>query len=124
MICKNCGNHIEPDSLFCNMCGARAETILPPEQIPEYSPENEELTAGYPRSQYDESGYRADVLINEEKRYTDSAQAAPVYEKEEDDQQQKYFFGVGAFILCAVMIGLLSISTGVFAALYFYAIGG
>ena len=124
MICKKCGNHIEPDALFCAMCGARADTIIPPGNIPEYSSDGEEIPAGYSQPSYNESGYREDVQINEEKRYVDSAEAFRGQDKQGEHQEEKYFFGVGAFVLCAVMIGLLSVSTGVFAALYFNAIGG
>ena len=35
----------------------------------------------------------------------------------------KEFFGVGAFVFCVAMIGVLAISTGVFAYLYFSQIG-
>lgn len=38
------------------------------------------------------------------------------------EPKPKTFFGVGALVICLVTIGLLSISTGVFAALYLNAI--
>ncbi|MDE7234861.1 MAG: hypothetical protein K2N29_07375, partial [Ruminiclostridium sp.] len=36
--------------------------------------------------------------------------------------KEKTFFGVGALVFCLVIIGALSIATGVFAGLYFSAI--
>ena len=38
-------------------------------------------------------------------------------------KKKKEFFGVGAFALCLVIIGLLSASTGIFAYLYFSLLG-
>lgn len=37
--------------------------------------------------------------------------------------KKKEFFGTGAFVLCLVIIGLLSASTGIFAYLYFSLLG-
>ncbi len=120
MICRNCGNPIEPDSLFCTMCGARAETILPPEEA--VARENAGVGMADVPGGFTQQSVPDMMSINEEKLPAASAGDRPATGAEEPEHNG--FFGVGAFILCAVVIGLLSVSTGVFAALYFNAIGG
>ncbi len=46
----------------------------------------------------------------------------PVGFAAEKPVKEKTFFGVGALVFCLVIIGALSIATGVFAGLYFSAI--
>ena len=119
MICKNCGKTMEPDSLFCPMCGARTEPILPPEAAAA-SVRETEVPASY--TEDIPKPIIPDVHITEEKCYTDSSPAVRVAEAAE--KEETGFFGVGAFVLCVIVIALLSVTSGVFAALYFNAIGG
>lgn len=53
------------------------------------------------------------------------AQIPPVQKQTEGTapKKEKEFFGVGAFVLCLVVIGILAASTGVFASLYFSLLG-
>lgn len=126
MFCKNCGKNAEENALFCTGCGARlsgpdkaaitaavTEVIDKPvqpveiQQIQQAQPEQQVLT--------EEKAHQAHTFAGEnpppvmpEIRYTE-----PLPEK------PKTFFGTGALVFCLVIIGLLSISTGMFAGLYF-----
>jgi hypothetical protein len=101
MFCSKCGEIIGSDSLFCHTCGSRiVHEIIEPE-IPE------------PGQQAGE-----EVLLAIE-----ALEAALPPEKRTiavtKGKKEKEYFGYPALIFCLVIIGLLSVSTGVLATLYF-----
>lgn len=104
MNCKKCGNLIETGAAFCTYCGTRVEY---PAETPAASeavqPEVKEMA---------ENG-----SVNE--RYE---QIQPIIAPVSKPQKEKVDFGKGALAFCLVAIGILSITTGVFAGLYFSVI--
>lgn len=99
MICNNCGKIVEDNAVFCTNCGRKlAAPITPTEEI---------NTA--------DNSYTAPTFQNT------SDNNGGIYEKQSvaAPEQEKTYFGKGALVFCLVVIGLLAISTGVFAGLYF-----
>lgn len=120
MFCRNCGKTAEENALFCTGCGARlsgpdtdtiAATVTKVIEKPVEAAEMQQAQQILP----EENAQQAQTFAGEnpppvmpEIRYTE-----PLPEK------PKTFFGTGALVFCLVVIGLLSISTGVFAGLFF-----
>ena len=124
MFCRNCGKTAEENALFCTGCGARlsgpdADTIAATvtkviekpveaaemqqeQQVQKVLPEENTNTSFQTLSGTNPPPVMPEI------RYTE-----PLPEK------PKTFFGTGALVFCLVVIGLLSISTGVFAGLFF-----
>ena len=124
MFCRNCGKTAEENALFCTGCGARlsgpdtdtiaatvtevmegpVETveIQQEQQVQKVLPEENTNTSFQTLSGTNPPPVMPEI------RYTE-----PLPEK------PKTFFGTGALVFCLVVIGLLSISTGVFAGLFF-----
>lgn len=124
MFCKNCGKNVEENALFCTGCGARlsgpdtntiaaavTEVIEKPVEPTEIQqPQQPQQAQPEQQVQQAQQTYPGEIPapIMPEISYT-----TPLPEK------PKTFFGTGALIFCLVIIGLLSISTGMFAGLYF-----
>lgn len=121
MFCRNCGKTAEENALFCTGCGARlsgpdtdtiAATVTEVMERPVDTVEMQQEQKILP----EENAYTSFQTLSgtnpppdiPEIRYTE-----PLPEK------PKTFFGTGALVFCLVVIGLLSISTGVFAGLFF-----
>ena len=124
MFCRNCGKTAEENALFCTGCGARlsgpdadtiaatvtevmerpveATEIQQEKQVQKVLPEENTNTSFQTLSGTNPPPVMPEI------RYTE-----PLPEK------PKTFFGTGALVFCLVVIGLLSISTGVFAGLFF-----
>ena len=98
MICNNCGKIVEDNAVFCTNCGTKLEA--PAAAAPE---SNTFSTPEQPAA--------ANTFDNNGGIYEKPFNAAP--------EQEKTYFGKGALVFCLVVIGLLAISTGVFAGLYF-----
>lgn len=94
MFCNNCGRELEENAVFCTNCGLRVEKT---ETAPTVQPAE---TAEQP--------------IYE--------QAAPAVNYALPSEKEKKYLGKGAFAFCLVVIGLLAVSTGIFAGLYFSVI--
>lgn len=120
MYCINCGATVEETSIFCTNCGKRLKeepvvTIEEQEvqaaaEIPAEEPASEPVQ---PVSSYVPPVAEPVPAWNE-------AVIQPVIPEKE--QPEKLYFGKGALAFCLVVIGLLAISTGVFAGLYFSVI--
>ena len=121
MFCRNCGKTAEENALFCTGCGARlfgpdtdtiaatvTEVIEKPVEASETQQAQPEEKALYEQQTQPTFTGAVPPPVMPEIRYTE-----PLPEK------PKTFFGTGALVLCLAVIGLLSISTGVFAGLFF-----
>ena len=123
MFCRNCGKTAEENALFCTGCGARlsgpdtdtiAATVT---EIMERPVETVEI----------QQEQQVQKVLPEENTNTSfqtlsGTNPPPVMPEirysEPLPEKPKTFFGTGALIFCLVIIGLLSISTGIFAGLY------
>lgn len=99
MNCKNCGREIEEGAVFCTNCGTKVEYT---------APAAEERTAVPEEAQPSISGI-----------YEKTEPVQPVVPPVVNETAGKVDFGKGALAFCLVVIGILAISTGVFAGLYF-----
>ncbi|MBO5265862.1 MAG: zinc ribbon domain-containing protein [Ruminiclostridium sp.] len=124
MYCNNCGKFIDEGAAFCTNCGKRMEAA-PPVTISQQeavSAEASAVTEPAPAAEQTNASY-----IN----YNPYNSNSGIYEKTEpadppvneflraQEPPEKVDFGKGALAFCLVIIGLLAISTGVFAGLYF-----
>ena len=124
MFCRNCGKTAEENALFCTGCGARlsgpdADTIAATvTEIMERPVETVEI----------QQGQQVQKVLPEENTNTSfqtlsGTNPPPVMPEirynEPLPEKPKTFFGTGALVFCLAVIGLLSISTGVFAGLFF-----
>lgn len=147
IFCKNCGAQLEDSVTFCTQCGVRlskpapapapeappvSEPVFTTEAAPaaEASPMSEPVSAAeeIPVPEAEPVSEAASVPIRE---FVETHSAPPMSETvlpppigfaAEKPVKEKTFFGVGALVFCLVIIGALSIATGVFAGLYFSAI--
>jgi len=137
MFCSKCGVSVGGESIFCHSCGFRipAETPLP--AVPDVSlPAAPEIpTLAYPVTPETGIAPEQASLFPENTPVTEPTSvlppeliktpepeplpAAEAKEKREKSKSEKEYFGKPALIFCLVIIALLSISTGVFAMLYF-----
>ncbi len=141
MICKKCGRIIEDDALFCPACGinlaAHAEQhVIPEEKLSDAAETVSETVAEIKHEAVDSpeiphpsdinaiSLAKDDPVIPTDNVTYEEDKTVPATMPVKTEMPEKGFFGVGAFILCLCVIGLLAASAGVFAALYFTAIGG
>lgn len=118
MICSNCGKFVEDGYFFCTNCGRKMEekteaavhtdiesvhTEQQPVQTEEQTVHTDETPSGiYEKAMQTEGG-------------SDSAPVVPQLRQ----RGEKLYFGKGALIFCLAAIGMLAVSTGVFAGLYF-----
>lgn len=135
MFCKNCGAQLEDSVTFCTQCGVRLSKPAPapvPEAppMPEEAPAPETVSAAeeIPVSEAEPVSEAASAPVRE---FVESHSAPPMSETvlpppvgfaAGKPVKEKTFFGVGALVFCLIVIGALSIATGVFAGLYFSAI--
>ena len=139
MYCNSCGKIVENGAVFCTGCGKKLnETVVlgsVKAPVPEFKPPVTEPTA--PVSENKEPPSLLDMMgtaSNTAAPAAESSAAGPpvstgIYEKEPPVMPyvpdakvtvpEKTYFGKGALAFCLVIIGLLAISTGVFAGLYF-----
>ena len=139
MFCKNCGAQLEDSVTFCTQCGIRlAKPVSAPEVVPvsepvltteaapiaEEAPVSETVSAAeeIPVPEAEPSSVREFVESHSAPPMSETVLPPPVGFAAEKPVKEKTFFGVGAFVFCLVIIGALSIATGVFAGLYFSAI--
>ena len=120
MFCKNCGKTAEENALFCTGCGTRLSgpdtstiaaavtAVIEKPVEPTEIQQPQQPQQAQPEQQVHQT-CQEDIPapIMPEISYT-----TPLPEK------PKTIFGTGARIFCLVIIGLLSISTGIFAGLY------
>lgn len=126
MFCINCGATVDDESIFCTNCGKRIKadpvvTVAEQEAqaaVQPAAPETEPVVPQNTPVQPEQPA--AEIPAPSCTSYT------PVYNQPsvtpyvpEKPQAEKVFFGKGALAFCLVIIGLLAISTGVFAGLYF-----
>lgn len=134
MFCKNCGKNAEENALFCTGCGARLsgpdkaviaaavteviEKPVQPVEIQQVQPEQQVQQA----QQQPEQQVLPEEKVQQAQTFA-GANPPPVMPEirytEPLPEKPKTFFGTGALVFCLVIIGLLSISTGMFAGLYF-----
>lgn len=103
MNCKNCGCLIESGAAFCTNCGTKVDYQEAVKETAEI-PANETVPAP-------ESGV-----------YEKIPPVQPIVPPVANVQSEKVDFGKGALAFCLVVIGILAITTGVFAGLYFSVI--
>ena len=109
MFCNNCGQTVENGSAFCTNCGVRLEVVpAAPEVQMAAQPTVPEAPASAMPLPVENSGI-----------YEPQAGIMPPPTVMPDNANAKVDFGKGALAFCLVIIGLLAISTGVFAGLYF-----
>lgn len=116
MFCNNCGKIAENGSAFCTNCGVRLEA----RPIATKAEQTAAIAEAQPVQENEEKAAEAS--------FTHSVNTG-IYEKQEpvmpyapeniEYTGEKVDFGKGALAFCLVIIGLLAISTGVFAGLYF-----
>lgn len=139
MFCKNCGAQLDDSTVFCTQCGVRlTKSPVPSAQSGSAEP-TEEAKAPIPAAEEAATepsgniptmgtiptsgvGQDSEAIPNAEK--IPNAETAVNYELPPAalPVREKTFFGVGALVFCLIIIGALSIATGVFAGLYFSAI--
>lgn len=141
IFCKNCGAQLEDSVTFCTQCGVRLSKPAPvpaPEAAPvsepaftteaapiaEASPVSEPVSAAeeIPVPEAEPASVREFVETHSAPPMSETVLPPPVGFAAEKPVKEKTFFGVGALVFCLVIIGALSIATGVFAGLYFSAI--
>ena len=131
MYCRKCGTQITEGMSFCTNCGERvaapAVTIeeqtaqttaqeMPREQpVPEAQPAAETTAAEQPEPQPTVQEIPAPPVQPLE---TGNTILPPIISAAKPEKI-KTDFGKGALAFCLVIIGLLAISTGVYAGLYF-----
>lgn len=141
IFCKNCGAQLEDSVIFCTQCGVRLtkpapssapEAIPAPEPVltteaapiaeavpvPETVPAAEEI----PVSETEPAPVRQFVESHSAPPMSETVLPPPIGFAAEKPVKEKTFFGVGALVFCLIIIGALSIATGIFAGLYFSAI--
>lgn len=132
MYCRKCGTQIAGGMSFCTNCGERvaplAVTIeeqtaqtpvilpeVPKEQpVPEIQPSEKETPTPNQQTAPEQNIPTFPVQPNIE----ESTILPPIIPAN-NAEKTKTDFGKGALAFCLVIIGLLAISTGVFAGLYF-----
>lgn len=121
MFCINCGATVDEESVFCTNCGKRIKAdpvVTVAEQEAKAAaepvvPENTPVQPAVPEQ-------AAEASVPPGVSYTPGYNEQPVMPYvPEKPQAEKVYFGKGALAFCLVIIGLLAISTGVFAGLYF-----
>ena len=121
MYCINCGATVDEDSVFCTNCGKRIKaepvvTVAEEEAQAAAAP----VTAAVPAEEPVVSQPEISPAPAYSASYTAGWSEQPVMPVvPEKAEPEKVFFGKGALAFCLVVIGLLAISTGVFAGLYF-----
>lgn len=131
MICNKCFNVLEEGVKFCPLCGTRVADIIESEKkssaVNDVFGGNDAIPTDNIESDYTH-GQQIPVedTVRQEPRQTTSYTYTPTYTQEAKplpEPKEKEFFGKGAFILCLIIIALLSASTGMFAYMYFSLIG-
>ncbi|MGN0617520.1 MAG: zinc ribbon domain-containing protein [Ruminiclostridium sp.] len=130
MFCRNCGKNAEENALFCTGCGARlsgpdtdtiAATVT---EVIEKPVEAVEMQQQAQQAQTEQQIQQAQQVMPEQQAQPFAGENPPpvmpeIRYTEPLPEKPKTFFGTGALVFCLVIIGLLSISTGMFAGLYF-----
>lgn len=109
MICRNCGKVLEEGELFCPDCGTKAEAVT--ESL---------IQDNSSDAPYSSASYTAEPQVNQYAQGMYNTQPAPA---QSAPAKQKEFFGRGAFILCLIVIAILSGTAGAFVYLYFSLLG-
>ena len=152
MVCKNCGKILEDGVKFCSSCGTKIDDLSEKKSeavrdvfgsdrndIAMPAPEIQ-VTEPAPQTGYDLSPEKPvqasslsqpPVTAQSPEHYPDQqsyntfamAAAASAASKKTEEKQNNEFFGKGAFALCVIVIALLAATAGVYAALYYSAIG-
>ncbi len=121
MYCNNCGKTVDNGAVFCTNCGKKLEA-QPPVTMAEQAAAEEIAKAEEAVTE------AASVSEAQQAAEPESSYNSGVYEKNETvppfapAAEEKTYFGKGALAFCLVIIGLLAISTGIFAGLYFSVI--
>lgn len=108
MYCNNCGKNVENGSVFCTGCGRRLN------EIPAVPQTETNIPTQIPETQ---APFTAPVTEPTNSGIYEKTQ--PLTPEATEPLKEKTYFGKGALAFCLVVIGLLAISTGVFAGLYF-----
>lgn len=119
MFCNNCGKFVENGAVFCTNCGKKMETppaVTEAEQAAEAMTQ-ESISVQEPAPAY-EAPHAEQTNVG---AYENTTYVPPVMPEVNNymNEPEKTYFGKGALAFCLVIIGLLSISTGIFAGLYF-----
>ncbi len=134
IFCKNCGAQLEDSVTFCTQCGIRLTKPAAPTAVSEPKPVSEPEKISDPEAEAvsaPEEGSVPETKPSSAGDFVESHSAPPMSETvlpppvgfaAGDSAKEKTFFGVGALVFCLVIIGALSVATGVFAGLYFSAI--
>ncbi|MBP5606549.1 MAG: zinc ribbon domain-containing protein [Ruminiclostridium sp.] len=152
MVCKNCGKILEDGVKFCSSCGTKIDDLSEKksEAVRDvFGIDRNDLAMPAPDIQVTEPASQAayeprpempaqpsfpsqpTAAVQPSETYPDQqayntfamAAAASAASKESAEKQKNEFFGKGAFALCVIVIALLAATAGVYAALYYSAIG-
>ena len=130
MYCINCGATVDDESIFCTNCGKRIKAD-PVVTVAEQEAQTAAEAPVQPAMPENDSAVSQNVPVQPEQPAAEIPAPActsytPVHSQPsvmpyvpEKPQTEKVYFGKGALAFCLVIIGLLAISTGVFAGLYF-----
>lgn len=139
MYCRKCGARIADGTSFCTSCGERVAPLAvtieeqkPQTEQPSPMPEMSETAQVVEKTEAAETMEAPVQKENENPSEPPKsfAYTAPIGQQAqstilppvvgvENPEKVKTDFGKGALAFCLVIIGLLAISTGVFAGLYF-----
>ncbi len=147
MYCNNCGKIAEEGSVFCTGCGKKLEAAPVVTEAEQLAAEEAVDTAMEIKEKAQEiaaevSGIAEEPSVVQAKNeaspaesfnrsyssytppansgiYTKAEPSVPFVPDVNSGVKEKVDFGKGALAFCLVIIGLLAISTGVFAGLYF-----
>ena len=129
MYCRKCGTQIAEGMSFCTNCGERvvplavtieeqnAQSAAVAEEPQERSA-TEAQTASETTDAQQSEAYAASRDIPVQPLEADNTVLPPIIAAAKPEKT-KTDFGKGALAFCLIIIGLLAISTGVFAGLYF-----
>ena len=121
MFCINCGKNVEEGAVFCTNCVRRikADPVVTIEEQAVITSDTTDSTA-VETTDEPAQAFSTPPQVSTVASWSNEPVIQPVVP--ETPQKEKVFFGKGALAFCLVVIGLLAISTGVFAGLYFSVI--
>ena len=128
MYCRKCGTQIAEGVSFCTNCGERVAPLAV--TIEEQTAQTAAVTEMPQAQETPEVQPAPEAAASEQPEAYAAPQDAPAQPVEAENtilppiittapEKTKTDFGKGALAFCLVIIGLLAISTGIFAGLYF-----
>ncbi len=152
MVCRNCGKILEDGVKFCSSCGTkidimsekkseavrdvfgsdRNDNAMPVSDLQATEPASKVSYDFMPETPAQASAppqpavtVQSSVPSDDQQSYNTFAvaAAASAASKKTEEKRNNEFFGKGAFALCVIIIAILAATAGIYAALYYSAIG-